>query len=65
MMAEIAAGPKKGKRDLCRSALQLLEWELVYDLPDSVRTPLDCVLWLISVAKEGFVDWLDKKGRRR
>ncbi len=57
--------PPKTKRGLCRTALQVLEWELAYNVLESLQTPFDCVLWLIEQAKARLQDRLDNKGRER
>jgi hypothetical protein len=52
----------KAKRDLCRAALQVLEWELGYNVLDSLQAPFDYVLWLIEQAKARLQDRLANEG---
>jgi len=57
--------PPKTKRGLCRTALQVLEWELAYNVLDSLQAPFDYVLCLIEQAKARLQDRLANEGRER
>lgn len=54
----------KAKRDLCGSALQVLEWELGCNVLDSLRVPFAHVFWFIEQRKAWLQDLLANEGRK-
>jgi hypothetical protein len=52
----------KAKRDLCRAAFEVIEWELGDNVFDSLRLPFARVFWFIEQHKAWLQDLLASKG---
>jgi hypothetical protein len=55
----------KTKRGPCRTALQLLEWQVSYRILDWVQAPFAYLFWLIEQRKAWLQDLLGNEGREQ
>jgi hypothetical protein len=55
----------KAKRGLCRTALQVFEWQLEYHVLDSLQAPFAYAFWLIEQRKARLQDRLENERSRQ